>query len=289
MEKLTEHWLISLIVILLVIPGVINIGITVISVGSGSDDAWLGFWGTYLGIIVTGWGIIYQLRKDKKEELDQRKKELIESEKVRLQKIEDQKVRENEARPIFSFSFLGGINEGYNEDLKIVYPVNSDKEYIYRILKSEFDEDGKLFYVNVIPQKPIQNVTVNISYKFFDDNKNEDVNGKEFFKIGSIYEKSSFAFIPSILDKGYLNEFISGIRSVFIAYTDYFGVEKLQKLEVIKKFEKETNEISTSLGETGEITLEKGKRMIEEIRSPENENKSFVIIEPLKNMLENND
>ncbi|MDN7072203.1 hypothetical protein [Lactiplantibacillus plantarum] len=59
--------ILSTIVLAILVPIIINLSISFISWGSGSNDGWLGFWGGYLGALISVLGIYFQVSKSIEE------------------------------------------------------------------------------------------------------------------------------------------------------------------------------------------------------------------------------
>lgn len=59
--------ILSTIVLAILVPIIINLSISFISWGSGSNDGWLGFWGGYLGALISIFGIYFQVSKSIEE------------------------------------------------------------------------------------------------------------------------------------------------------------------------------------------------------------------------------
>lgn len=114
-------------IVVILIPIIINLLISFISWGSGSNDGWLGFWGGYLGALISILGIYVQVtksieeskknrdasEKENKENINllkeqaKRDKEKIKSQQEELteQKIKDQVQALQSVRPFIRVDF----------------------------------------------------------------------------------------------------------------------------------------------------------------------------------------
>lgn len=80
LEFLKNYWYIG-VLILFIIPLILNLLMPVVNFGVGSNDGWLGFWGGYLGSILSGvvaYGIArYQMSQEKEKEYKNRIYDLL--------------------------------------------------------------------------------------------------------------------------------------------------------------------------------------------------------------------
>ena len=114
-------------ILAILVPIIINILISLISWGSGSNDGWLGFWGGYLGALISILGIYFQVAKSIENSENNRKaakknndknihllqeqanldKEKIKNQQKQLdeQKIKDKVHKLQSVRPFIKVSF----------------------------------------------------------------------------------------------------------------------------------------------------------------------------------------
>lgn len=78
--------LLSTIILAIFVPIIINLSISFISWGSGSNDGWLGFWGGYLGALISIFGIYFQVTKS----IEESEKNREEAKKSNDEKINSQ-------------------------------------------------------------------------------------------------------------------------------------------------------------------------------------------------------
>ena len=76
-------------------PIIINILISLIPWGSGSNDGWLGFWGGYLGAVISIFGIYYQVAKSI-EESEKNREETKKSNESSIRLLQEQADRDRE-------------------------------------------------------------------------------------------------------------------------------------------------------------------------------------------------
>jgi hypothetical protein len=70
---MTKWWWISLPVI----PAIVGVftWLPITNIGNGSDDGWLGFWGGYLGAIITIYGVYLQIHSEREMDIHNRKQD----------------------------------------------------------------------------------------------------------------------------------------------------------------------------------------------------------------------
>lgn len=80
LEFLKKYWYIGVLIVF-IIPLILNLLMSVGNFGVGSNDGWLGFWGGYLGSILSGvvaYGIArYQMSQEKEKEYKNRIYDLL--------------------------------------------------------------------------------------------------------------------------------------------------------------------------------------------------------------------
>ncbi|MCP9358687.1 hypothetical protein KBX49_12130 [Liquorilactobacillus satsumensis] len=92
-------WVLIVFIVALV-PVVVNFGVEHINIGVGNNETWIGFWGSYIGAIVTAFVFYFSLRNA-----------------VKKLKIE--------GHPYLLFSFIRDIKKDYDEDIKVIYHSNN--------------------------------------------------------------------------------------------------------------------------------------------------------------------
>ena len=244
------------------LPVGLNVGITYFSWGSGSDDAWLGFWGSYLGFGIAGLSLAYQMQLN------------------RNQRIQDNKLIEFQSNPIFEFSFLSGVDKDYNSDVQILYHVQEGKKGIRKKIASEFDKETNQFVsMRVFINMPVKKVIVMAKYKSI---LSEELKEKtEFFYIGDMYEKKRYIFIFDDFPDSHLLEINTRLEEVYISYVDYLGNRRVQELSIIGKEQKEIGKLTTSFGETSIVDKEAATDVLSKIENPKNVEASSIYTESL--------
>lgn len=87
--------LLSTISLAIFVPIIINLSISFISWGSGSNDGWLGFWGGYLGALISVLGIYFQVTKNI-EESEKNREETKKSNNANIKLLQEQAERDKE-------------------------------------------------------------------------------------------------------------------------------------------------------------------------------------------------
>lgn len=87
MKWIMKFWWIALFIAPIVVGVIICLPIT--NIDNGSNDGWLGFWGGYLGAIITIFGVYTQIQSEIKRDADNRKKSDDDRERERrLQRLD---------------------------------------------------------------------------------------------------------------------------------------------------------------------------------------------------------
>lgn len=205
------------------------------SEGHGSDDGWLGFWGGYLGAVVSIGGLYWQTNKQIKNENDKVKEQIKrQNNQIKLQEqhrkedIDRQRERYYmESRPFFSVE-IGKISAPYKSPTYVTNQLEKKRPLIKQAPK--FSTFGII--INNFSEKPMLAVEVTIVSVY--PRMHEEV-----VRINRIDKNSSAQIITSSLNSLYdllpglaytkiddLNEYLPGMLNINLC------TEKREKMNI---------------------------------------------------------
>ncbi|WP_076657800.1 hypothetical protein [Lactiplantibacillus plantarum] len=192
---------------------------------AGTNDGWLGFWGGYLGAIITILGVFMQIRSERKSEIEKSNQEKKRQKEKFEQEMQTEKIRfENERKVANEQIKLQQIATLQKESLVSLLVLMEDLQDAYDLLANHYTElessvpcyqlDGK----GCLPpseQSNAKDFVFNMNYYATDNKVQYSHDSIEKLRLKTIkFKINHLQFFPFVSDKNYLGNSESLSRSL---------------------------------------------------------------------------